>query len=724
METSHPAENNVSTANPGMKLRTRMFLLSLASFAATLIVALLCGLLINDVRINGPNYQIIRNSKDALEKIALLKSDIHQMNAQVMAFIAEQDKDDANTLFEHIKEHADDIDFKYEDVQRLIESHEKRKDLAKAEGIWTEYKKTLLLEIVPAVQRGDSYLANSLLTGIQRQRFSSFSTTVAQMVDSLRRDVYHTEKQITETTRNQIIFAVLTIVILATASFLLAFYISNTITKPIRRCVEFARNLAAGSLTGRLQVRADGELGELAEAMNIMAENMHGIASRLGITTDELTKIGRSIESASQHVANATKLQEEAVSETSDTVSHLNSSVLEILEGVDLLSDAATNTSSSTLQMAASIEEVALNTEKLSVSVDEVSSSMIQMALSIKGISSNITNLLAASVTTSSSVAEMDATIKQVERNAIDTATISETVKDDAANGLKSVQETIAGMQEIRRTSQITAEVVENLSLHVNDIGTILSVIDEVAEQTSLLALNAAIIAAQAGEQGKGFAVVADEIKELAERTSSSTREIATVIKGVQEETGRAVAAINQAELTIEAGEELSERSGTALEKIVDGVQQAVLQIDAIAKATVEQSRGSQSIKVAMDQVEEMVEQMANSTREHSRGSDLVTVAVERMREMTSQVRSSTREQSKTSSLIAQSTEDITGMIDRIRRACELQRDQSQTIDRTVNNISQSSSTSSQAAKVLNSAVTNLSSQIEQLDKEMSGFKI
>lgn len=724
METSHLAENNPGTASPGMKLRTRMFLLSLASFAATLIVALLCGLLINDVRINGPNYQIIRNSKDALEKIALLKSDIHQMSAEVMAFIAEHDRDNANALFEHIKDRADDIDFKYEDVQRLIESHEKRKDLAKAEGIWAEYKKTLLLEIVPAVQRGDRYHASNLLAGVQKQRFSSFSTTVAQMVDSLRRDVYHTEKQITETTRKQIAFAVFMITILTAASFLLAFYISITITKPVMQCVSFARNLAAGSLTGRLQLKADGELGELAVAMNIMAENLHGIAYRLGITTDELTKIDRSIESASQHVANATKLQEVAVSETSDTVSLLNASVLEISEGVDLLSDAATSTSSSTQQMAASIEEVAINTEKLGVSVDEVSSSMIQMAISIKGINSNISNLLAASVTTSSSVAEMDATIKQVERNAIDTATISETVKEDAANGLKSVQETIAGMQEIRRASQITAEVVENLSLHANDIGAILSVIDEVTDQTSLLALNAAIIAAQAGEQGKGFAVVADEIKELAERTSSSTREIAAVIKGVQEDTGRAVAAINQAELAVEVGEELSERSGTALEKIVDGVQRAGLQIDAIAKATVEQSKGSQSIKIAMEQVEEMVEQMANSTREHSRGSDLVTVAVERMREMTNQVRSSTREQSKTSSLIAQSTEEITVMIDRIRRACDLQREQSQTIDRTVNNIRQSSDVSSQAAKVLNSAVTNLSSQIDQLEKEMSGFKL
>ena len=153
----------------------------------------------------------------------------------------------------------------------------------------------------------------------------------------------------------------------------------------------------------------------------------------------------------------------------------------------------------------------------------------------------------------------------------MDTAAISEGVRKDAEMGKEAVEATITGIHEIRRSSRITYEVINTLSERAADIGTILSVIDEVAEQTNLLALNAAIIAAQAGEHGKGFAVVADEIKELAERTSSSTREIAQVIKGVQDETQRAVEAINQAEKSIADGELLSQKSGEALTKIVTG---------------------------------------------------------------------------------------------------------------------------------------------------------
>jgi methyl-accepting chemotaxis protein len=279
-------------------------------------------------------------------------------------------------------------------------------------------------------------------------------------------------------------------------------------------------------------------------------------------------------------------------------------------------------------------------------------------------------------------------------------------------------------MQAIRNSSRITAEVVENLSLRANDIGTILSVIDEVAEQTNLLALNAAIIAAQAGEHGKGFAVVADEIRELAERTSSSTREIAAVITGVQEETRRAVDAINQAEDSITEGEKLSQHSGTALAKIVSGVQKASIQVREIARATVEQARGSQSIKEAMESVEEMVGHIAGSAREHTRGSELITFAVEHMKELTNHVRTSTREQSRTSNLIAHATEDVTTLIDQIRTATDSQTTCSAMISKAVGNIQSSTASNTEAATVMENSIAGLSKQIDLLDKEMSGFKI
>jgi methyl-accepting chemotaxis protein len=374
--------------------------------------------------------------------------------------------------------------------------------------------------------------------------------------------------------------------------------------------------------------------------------------------------------------------------------------------------------------MASSVEEVAISADKLGDSVDEVSSSIIEITASIKEIGASIINLLEASSTTASSIAEMDATIKQVEKNALETSGITEDVRKDAETGKIAVEEAIAGMHAIRRSSRITSEVIDTLSLRADDIGAILSVIDDVAEQTSLLALNAAIIAAQAGEHGKGFAVVADEIRELAERTSSSTREIAIVINGVQEDTRRAVNAISLAEASITEGERRSQHSGVALEKIVSGVQKASIQVREIARATVEQAHGSQSIKEAMESIEEMVEHIADSAREHSSSSDLITMAVERMKDLTRHVRTSTREQSHTSSLIAHATEDAASMIAQIRKASESQARSSAMISEAVVNIQTATAFNSETAVVMESSISGLSRQIDLLDKEMSGFKI
>lgn len=713
-----------SAGSTGITLRAKMVLLSAAAFLGILLVGASSLFMINEVRIGGSAYRSIQKNKDALESIALLKSDLFQINSEIQNFMLEADPATAEKNIATIKNLTNDIELNFGIALESVESAGKHTAINKANSIWNDYRKTLLEEVLPAATSGDILKASYLMTGIQAQRFGTFSKAVAQMVDSIRNDVGATEQRVETSIRiKTAVSAAVTLAVIALIA-LFSYFITTSITKPLRSCVDFAKAMAGGKLDARLKVSGGGEAAELAHAMNIMAENLHSMVSRIGSASEVLTSIDNNLENAARQVVTSAQLQEKSVLETSRAVARINESVHEAYDGIDKLSASATGTSASSLELAATIEEIAMSAEKLEEAVEEVSSSITEMASSIKEIGTSIINLLDASTTTASSIAEMDATIRQVEKNALDSASISATVRSDAETGKNAVLEAIAGMQAIRVSSQITSEVVEMLSLRVNDIGTILSVIDEVAEQTNLLALNAAIIAAQAGEHGKGFAVVADEIRELAERTSSSTREIAAVIKGVQEETQRAVHAISQAEESIAAGEKLSQRSGAALEKIVSGVQRAGIQVSEIAKATVEQARGSQSIRVAMESVEDMVENIANSSREHSRGTDMISAAVERMKDLTIHVRTSTREQSRASNLIARSTEEVTAMVDQIRQACQSQVESSALISKSVNNIEGTTVANSQATRVMNAAVTDLTRQIDLLDKEMAGFKI
>jgi len=519
-----------------------------------------------------------------------------------------------------------------------------------------------------------------------------------------------TNKEVVSIQRSAFIAFVFVIIVAIVLAAVLGLLTTRNIVRRIDRMAHALNRGAEGDLSVRVEVDAADELGKLGDDFNRMLGKLAEMTGKVNASSLELGKITDNISEATKQVVNGAHIQADGISNTSSAMSQINISIKGVGQGVESLSLSAAESSSSILEMAASVEEV--------------SSSISEMAASIKQVGNNASSLMDAAAVTASSVMEMDTSIKQVERNAMDTAAISEEVRKDAEMGRNAVAATIAGINEIKRSSGITYEVINTLSVRAHDIGTILSVIDEVAEQTNLLALNAAIIAAQAGEHGKGFAVVADEIKELAERTSSSTREIAKVIRGVQEETQRAVDAITQAEKSITDGEVLSQKSGEALNKIFEGVKQSTDRMGEIARATVEQAKGSLMIRDAMEKVSEMVAQIAKATNEQAQGGELITSAVQRMKELTSQVRASTREQTKVGNFIAKSTENITDMIQKIKQACDEQGRGSEQIVVAVEDIQQSTGMNLEATRILNEALASLVRQAEVLNKEMGAFKV
>ncbi len=506
--------------------------------------------------------------------------------------------------------------------------------------------------------------------------------------------------------------------------FVISMLAARNLVKRVNALAAAMNRGAEGDLTATVEITSDDEVGALTRTFNLMLAKLSAMTNRVSQSSSELRRITEDIGTVTKQGVNAAAIQSDGVATTSAAVQEITHSIDEVAEWVETLSRAAAENSSSILQMSSSIEEVNQHVEALARSVDDVSSSIIQMTATEKEIGTNVDSLMEESTTTVSLVAEMDSSIKQVGENAAETASISERVKQDAEIGREAVEATISGISEIRNSSRATAESIASLSQRTVDIGKILSVIDEVAEQTNLLALNASIIAAQAGEHGKGFAVVADEIKDLAKRTSNSTREIAEIIKGVQEETCRVASAIKQSEKRIVEGEALSQRSGEALQKIVEGVQMATSQVELIALTTVEQARGSQYMRDAMERVAAMVKQIAKATREQGHGSELIMTAAERMRDLTGHVRNSTQEQSNSSNLIVRSTEEITAMISNIRQACSAEAASSQRIVQAVANIEVSAKSTVEASQVMERAVSSLSRQIEELQQGMAGFKL
>lgn len=221
---------------------------------------------------------------------------------------------------------------------------------------------------------------------------------------------------------------------------------------------------------------------------------------------------------------------------------------------------------------------------------------------------------------------EMNATVIEVAKNSQQVSESARTAQHIALDGGKVVEQAISAMQEVSESTEITAETIKKLGRSSEEIGTIVSVINDIADQTNLLALNAAIEAARAGEQGRGFAVVADEVRKLAERTTKATKEISGMISTIQTETGKAVDAMAEGTQKVENGVTLANQAGDALKQIVTGVESVTDMISHIATSAEEQSSTTDEISRNMDSIAEVAKsnvsaigEVANATNEMAR---------------------------------------------------------------------------------------------------------
>ena len=325
-------------------------------------------------------------------------------------------------------------------------------------------------------------------------------------------------------------------VICIVVAFAFAVLAARLLIQPVLELSETAKLLAQGDLTQRTKISTGDEISALGDAFNAMAGNLEMTLTKLQQSQTQLKSVFEVVGSRSRTVVERVDEQRVIVVETHHSIDQLNSGVRTITENVEALSASSEETSASMLEMAASTEEVSRQTETLFRSVEETATATEQMVSQINAVDRNIDYLANFVSETSSSMVEMSASIAQVESNAARSYDLSLAAAEAAESGMKAVRETITAMEQIRQAVVEANAVVSRLGERSTAIGKILNVIEDVAEQTNLLALNAAILAAQAGEHGKGFSVVASQIRELSERTASSTREITTLIKAVQEE--------------------------------------------------------------------------------------------------------------------------------------------------------------------------------------------
>lgn len=270
------------------------------------------------------------------------------------------------------------------------------------------------------------------------------------------------------------------------------------------------------------------------------------------------------------------------------------------------------------------VEKLHANISKITINANNIASASAQLHSTSEEISRESENAAARVSSVATAGEEMSSTSYDIAKNCMMAAEGARQASDAAMEGAKVVNETISVMGEIASRVQSTAEAVENLGCRSEQIGEIVGTIEDIADQTNLLALNAAIEAARAGEQGRGFAVVADEVRALAERTTKATKEIGEMIKTIQSETKAAVNVMNEGVSDVAAGSQKAAMSGEALEHIQTQINDVSMQISQVATAAEEQTATTEEISGNMHQINDVIAQA-------SRGAGQSVVAAEHL---------------------------------------------------------------------------------------------
>ncbi len=267
----------------------------------------------------------------------------------------------------------------------------------------------------------------------------------------------------------------------------------------------------------------------------------------------------------------------------------------------------------------------------------QVAAASSQLHATAKQMAEGSEEIVAQAGTVATAGEEMSATSGDIAQNCQFAAEGSQHASAAAVSGAQVVDETIAVMNSISERVRNSAQAVESLGSRSDQIGEIVGTIEDIADQTNLLALNAAIEAARAGEQGRGFAVVADEVRALAERTTKATREISEMIKAIQQETKGAVVAMEEGVSEVAKGSEKAANSGKALEQILEQINSVTAQIAQVATAAEEQTATTSEISNNMQQITGIVSHSARGAQETAIAANQLSGLSEDLRKIVSQ---------------------------------------------------------------------------------------
>jgi len=577
-----------------------------------------------------------------------------------------------------LTEQMDTIAAEYEALIETQEMHNLFNVYASAKNEFDPY----LEQMIALDQAGKSEEAQEILFGDAYQSALSINDMLSSMMDMKVELANQIAEGNTETAEQATTMMIIIIAVAVLLAIGFGVVISRSITVPLNLVVKISRALAVGDLVrdmsekekDKVRLRKD-EIGDVGKAFDevIVYLQETGDAANT-ISGNDLTA---NIQPRSE--------KDELSNAFVKMIASLRRSLGEISNNAESLSAASTQLASAanqagqaTTQISATIQQVAKGTADQAQAITKTASAIEQMSQAIQGVAKGAQEQSNSISKASEVTGALTMAIDQVAGNADAVVRDSTSAAQAARNGSKTVEETLSGMQSIKNKVGVSADKVQEMGKRSEQIGVIVETIEDIASQTNLLALNAAIEAARAGEHGKGFAVVADEVRKLAERSSSATKEIGGLISGIQKTVAEAVKAMDEGSKEVELGVSSANKAGTALMEILSAAEAVNQQAVLAGEASKRMNASANELVSAVDSVSAVVEENTAATEEMSANSTEVTEAIEN-------IASVSEENSAAIEQVSASTEEMSAQVEEVTASAQSLADMAQTLQQIVN---------------------------------------